>query len=261
MTKKFVIQAAATLLGGMCLVTASNAEEVFQNTSLTLGYTNQSKADPVFGSGTSDQNAVGLRFEHFGINGLGDNYFFADTTQGSQVGGPAAGSFGADTKRQYAIVWNARLSLSKMTGNKIQAGPIDDVSLMYRMERGSYANYAANMIGPSINLKLPGFSWFQTSLLINRQDFLGATSDDKKAHAFWHTYAIVPFELGGYKFTFAPLVWVNFSKGGAGTETYIEPDLWMKLGGTGVDVGFRYQYHRYANYTRTTPTLMARFNF
>lgn len=261
MNKTTLALAILPVLGALAAPVAAHAEEVFQSTSLTLGYTTQSKADPVFGSGTDDGKAVGLRFEHFGVNGLGDNYFFADTTQGGQVGGPTAGSFGTETKRQYAIVWNGRLSLSKLTGSKVQAGVIDDVSLMYRMERGSYANYAADMVGPSVNLKLPGFAWFQTSLLVNQQRYLGATADDKKSHLFWHTYAIVPFELGGQKFTFAPLVWVNFSRGGVGTETYVEPDLWMKLGSTGVDLGFRAQHHRYANYSRTTPTLMARFNF
>ena len=251
------------LLGlALCAAGATvHATEVFQNTSVTLGVANDNKADPVFGSGTSDKNLTSLRLEHFGVNGIGDNYFFADVGNGSQVGGPAAGSFGFNTDRQTAVVWNARASLSKLTDQKVQFGVIDDVSLMYRLEVGSYANYTANMVGPSFNLKLPGFAWFQTSFLYDQQNHSFASDDDKKGHLFWHTYAILPFEVGPAKFTFSPLVCVNYSPGANGVETYVEPDLWVKVGQSPVDVGLRVLYHSYNNYSRTTPTLMARINF
>lgn len=261
MMQKLLVRSGAVALAMAGLAPASQATEVFQNTSAVLGYTTQAKADPVFGTGTSDEKQTSLRLEHFGVHGFGDNYFFADVLNGNQVGGPSAGSFNFDTKNQYVLVWNARVSLSKVTGTKMSFGVIDDVSVMYRMERGSYANYDANMIGPSFNLAVPGFAWFQTSFLYNKQDFSFASADDKKGHLFWHTFAILPFEIGGAKFTFSPLLWVNFSKGGAGTETYLEPDLWVKLGGSPVELGFRAQYHKYDNYSRTTPTLLAKWNF
>lgn len=240
---------------------AAHATEQFQNTSVTLGYTSKAKSDPVFGTGTSDEGQSSIRVDHFGVHGYGDNYFFLDMYEGKQVGGPAAGSFGMDTKRQYSFVWNARMSLSKITGKKLDFGILDDVSLMYRMERGSYANYAADMIGPSFNLKLPGFALFQTSFLYNKQKHSFATLQDKKGHLYWNTVAMVPFKIGGANFTFAPAVWVNYSDGAAGTETYIEPDLWMKLGDSPFELGLRVQYHRYKNYSRTSPTLLARWNF
>lgn len=252
---------SCALIAATTVLSSAHATEVFQNTSVILGAASESKADPVFGSGTSDKNATSLRLEHFGVHGFGDNYFFADVGTGNQIGGPTAGSFGFDTKRQTAIVWNARASLSKISGKKMEFGIIDDVSLMYRMEIGSYANYAANMIGPSFNLKLPGFAWFQTSFLYNKQDHSFASDADKDGHLFWHTYAILPFEVGSAKFTFSPLLWVNFSDGANGTETYVEPDLWVKLGQSPIDLGLRIQYHGYKNYSRTTPTLMARWNF
>lgn len=258
MIRTFTAVAAAATAA---IAAPAHATEVFQNTDAVLGYTSNAKADPVFGTGTSDKKQTSLRLEHFGVHGYGDNYFFADVINGSQVGGPNAGSFNFDTKNQYVLVWNARLSLSKVTGSKMAFGPVDDVSLMYRMERGSYANYDANMIGPSFNLKLPGFAWFQTSFLYNKQNFSFAGPDEKKGHLFWHTFAILPFELGGAKFTFSPLLWVNFSHGASKTETYIEPDLWVKLGESQVDLGFRAQYHKYKDYSRTSPTLLARWNF
>lgn len=259
--KNPVAAISCTLLAVAAALPVAHATEVFQNTSVTFGYTSQAKADPVFGTGTADSKEGSVRLEHFGVHGYGDNYFFADIYQGNQVAGPGSGSFGFDTKRQYALVWNARASLSKISGNKIGFGPVEDVSAMYRLERASYANYSANMIGPSFNLKVPGFAWLQTSFLYNKQDHSFATADDKKAHLFWHTYAIVPFEVGGAKFTFSPLLWVNFAKGATGTETYVEPDLWVKLGQTPLDLGFRVQYHSYKGYSRTTPTILARWNF
>jgi nucleoside-specific outer membrane channel protein Tsx len=255
------LRMAAAGLAALVALPAAQATEVFQNTSLTVGYTSQAKVDPVFGNGSDDKNSTTYRFEHFGIHSFGDNYFFVDSLTGQKVGGSGAGSFGKDTERQSVLVWNARASLSKLTGSKIAFGLVDDVSLMYRMERGSYANYQANMFGPSFNLKLPGFAWFQTSFLIDQQEHSFASSDDKKSHLFWHTFAILPFEVGGLKATFSPLVWVNFSKGANRTETYVEPDLWVKLGDLPVDLGFRAQYHRYKKYEHTSPTLLARWNF
>lgn len=261
MTRKFA--AASCLLAGMALMCGeSGATEVFQNTSITIGTTSQAKADGVFGTGTSDEKLNTFRAEHFGVHSFGDNYFFVDVYNGKAVGGNTAGSFGGAASNQYAFVWNGRASLSKISGTKVGAGVIDDVSIMYRMERGSYADYTANMIGPSLNLKVPGFAWFQTSLLYDSQNYSGASSDFKKGHAFWHNYMILPFEIAGAKFTFAPLLWVNFSpEKTVGTEVYVEPDLWVKLGDTPVDLGLRVQYHSYKNYSRTSPTLMARWNF
>jgi nucleoside-specific outer membrane channel protein Tsx len=252
---------AAALLAATALLPAAHATEVFQNTDLILGYTSQGKPDGVFGTGTSDNKAASLRFEHFGVHGFGDNYFFVDDVQGNQVAGPGAGSFGKDTQHQYTLVWNARVSASKLSGQPLAFGPVSDVSLMYRMERASYANYAANMVGPSFDLKLPGFAWFQTSVLFNKQSHSFAGPQDRQGHVFWHTFAILPFELGGAKFSFSPLLWVNFAKGAGKTETYVEPDLWLKLGGSPVDLGLRVQYHALKGYSRTSPTLLGRWNF
>lgn len=134
-----------------------------------------------------------MRLEHFGVHEYGDNYFFVDTLNGNQVGGAGSGSFNFDTKNQYLLIWMPRLSLSKVFGKKLTVVPLEDVSLMYRMERESYANYDANMIGPSFNFKVPGFDLLQTSFLYNKQNFSFANSDDRAGHLFWHTVAIVPF--------------------------------------------------------------------
>jgi len=249
------------LLSIISLSTKAAATETYQNTDLILSYTNRAESDPVLGTGTSDEDAFSARFEHFGVHDYGDNYFFFESINGDQVAGPASGSFGSDTDQHYQFVWNARASLSKISGNTLNIGPINDVSLFYRMERASYANYEANMIGPSFNLDVPGFTWFQTSLLMNKQNYLGASTKDKEAHLYWHTFGVIPFEIGKMKLTFSPLVWVNFTKGDVGKELYIEPDIWLKIEESSFDIGFRALYHKYDNYSRTTPTLIARWNF
>jgi nucleoside-specific outer membrane channel protein Tsx len=248
----------ATTLG---YTAAANATESFQNTSAMLTYTNKSKTDSALGSGTTNESLSTLRVEHFGDHGFGDNYFFVDVMKGDQLGGPKAGSFGYDSNQGAFFVWNARASFSKISGSKVSFGPISDISLMYRMERGSYANYSANMVGPSFNFAVPGFALLQTSFLANRQDHSFATADDRKTHLFWHTAAIVPFELGSLKFTFMPLIWANFSDGANGTQVYVEPDLWMKVANSPLELGFRLNYHHHKDYTRTSPTLLAKWNF
>jgi nucleoside-specific outer membrane channel protein Tsx len=257
------------VIAALAAPVAVQATEVFQNTDVTLGYTTQSKDDPVFGTGTSDKKLTTLRLEHFGVHGFGDNYFSIDNFHGKNVGNiPAfsaggfnAGSFADNTKDQYFIVWNARASVAKLSDSKLAFGFVKDVSAMYRMERASYANFHADHFGPSFDLDVPGFAWFQTDFLLRKADYTGATAADKKSSLYWHTFAILPFEVAGAKFTWTPLLNVNFDKGANGTTTIFQPDLWVKFGASPVELGFRAEYSHYKNFSRTSPTLLAKWNF
>ena len=75
----------------------ANATESWQNTNVTVGYTTNSKFDPVFGTGTEDEKLTTVRLEHFGVHEYGDNYVFFDTYHGKGVGsylGDGAGFLG-----------------------------------------------------------------------------------------------------------------------------------------------------------------------
>lgn len=246
------------------------AAESWQNTNLTVGYTTESKFDPVFGTGTSDKRLTTVRLEHFGVHEYGDNYFFADTYHGKDVGsfsGFGAGSFGEQAKDQYFGVWNPRLSISKITGANLSFGVIQDVYLAARLERGSYANFRANNFGLAFDLKVPGFSFFETDFYARSARFTG--DGGKDIHTlFWRTFAMLPFEIGGLKFTWSPLLLVNFNNKQRDNTVFVQPDLWLKLN-THFDVGYRHEYATYSKvagegggtYSRTTPTLLVRWNF
>ena len=82
----------AALIAGCCaalgIAAASSAyaAESWQNTNVTVGYSSESKFDPVFGTGTADEKLTTVRLEHFGVHEYGDNYFFFDTYHGKEVG-------------------------------------------------------------------------------------------------------------------------------------------------------------------------------
>ena len=264
------------LLGTCCValwaVSAGNASatESWQNTNVTVGYTTQSKFDPVFGTGTEDEKLTTVRLEHFGVHEYGDNYFFIDTYHGKDVGnylGDGAGSFGDDTSNQYFGVWNPRLSLSKISGANLSFGIVKDVNLAARLERGAYANFRADNFGIALDLGVPGFSFFETDFYARRARFTGDGGDAINT-LFWRTFAILPFEVGGFQFTWSPLLLVNFNNEDRGTTVFVQPDLWLKIN-SHFDIGYRHEYARYkrtdaeggGNYSRHMPTLQVRWNF
>ncbi len=266
----------AALMAGCCVALGvasagdANATESWQNTNVTIGYTTNSKFDPVFGTGTEDEKLTTLRLEHFGVHEYGDNYFFFDTYHGKGVGnylGDGAGSFGVDTGNQYFGVWNPRLSLSKVSGASLSVGIIKDVNLAARLERGSYANFRADNLGIALDLDVPGFSFFETDLYARRARFTGDGGDAVDT-VFWRTFAILPFEVGGLQFTWSPLLLVNFNNEDRGTTVFVQPDLWLKIN-SHFDIGYRHEYARYkrtdaeggGSYSRHMPTLQVRWNF
>jgi hypothetical protein len=64
------------------------------------------------------------------------------------------------------------------------------------------------------------------------------------------------------------LLLVNFRHDDRGTQIYLRPDLWVKLGDTPIDLGIRAEWHSYdlnaseggGRYSRLTPFLLARWN-
>ncbi|HRP26012.1 outer membrane protein OmpK [Thauera sp.] len=255
---------------GMATAYSAHAVESWQNTNVNIGYTTNSKFDPVFGTGTEDKKLTTVRLEHFGVHEYGDNYFFFDTYHGKGVGnffGDGAGSFGEETGNQYFGVWNPRLSLSRISGKDLSFGIIKDVNLAARLERGSYANFRADNLGLAFDLDVPGFSFFETDFYGRRARFTGDGGDAVKT-LFWRTFAILPFEFGGFQFTWSPLLLVNFNNEERGTTVFVQPDLWLKIN-SHFDIGYRHEYARYSKtdaegggtYSRHTPTLQLRWNF
>jgi nucleoside-specific outer membrane channel protein Tsx len=249
--------AAALVVAGLLSSACASAED-FSVTSATLLYTSKSKADPVLGTGTSDEKLTTFQFEHFGGNAYGDIYIDAEVFNGKQVGGPASGSFGANTQNQSLIVFNPRLSMSKMTGNKFELGPISDVSLIARFERASYADFRSDNFGVSFNFKVPGVAYLESGILRRSTNFYSGK-------ALWRTVWFAPIDFGSSKVHFNGLLLVNGTDAN-GTEVFARPELLYQFDAKGAfQAGLRLEYHGYKiagkDYSRTSPTVMGKWTF
>ena len=126
---------------------SSNADSaiLWQNMSATVTQGQHFKVDP------DEQNAVTL--EHVSALSTGDSFSFVEISEYPHVD-RSAGLYG-----EVAIRW----SHNKLAANPLTLGPITDVLLTTNVEFGSETAEML-LIGPSIDLSLPGFDFFQFSL-------------------------------------------------------------------------------------------------
>ena len=131
------------LLGSL----SSNADTViqWQDMSATVTHGQHFKVDP------AEQNAVTL--EHVSALSTGDSFSFIEMSQYPHAD-RSAGLYG-----EVAVRW----SYNKMAADPITFGPITDISLTTNLEFGSETAEML-LVGPSIDLSLPGFNFFQLSL-------------------------------------------------------------------------------------------------
>jgi nucleoside-specific outer membrane channel protein Tsx len=136
----------------------ANAESVmlWQNVSATVTQGQHFKVDP------DEQNAMTL--EHVSALSTGDSFAFLEVSQYPQED-RSAGLYG-----EVAIRW----SHNKLAANPLTLGPITDVLLTTNVEFGSETAEML-LIGPSIDLSLPGFDFFQLSL--TRRESLNRAGD------------------------------------------------------------------------------------
>lgn len=131
------------LLGSL----SSNADTdlLWQDMSATVTHGQHFKVDP------AKQNAVTL--EHVSALSTGDSFSFIEMSQYPHAD-RSAGLYG-----EVAVRW----SYNKMAADPITFGPITDISLTTNLEFGSETAEML-LVGPSIDLSLPGFNFFQLSL-------------------------------------------------------------------------------------------------
>lgn len=232
--------------------------EDYSNTNAQVWYTTRSKADPVNGTGTDDEKSTALRIEHYGTFAYGDNYLFLDVYNGKNVGGAGSGSFGGNTQNQLFAVWMPRLSFGKLSGREISLGPIADVSLASRLELASYGNYHAESIGLALDWKVPQFNFVTTRFLAYKNNF-------NSTHLFFHTAWGAAWPVESRKLHFDGFFW-TVGTDHNGQRWYVEPDMTVDVDPKGiVQAGVRLTYETYklsgANYNRTTPWLLVKWNF
>jgi nucleoside-specific outer membrane channel protein Tsx len=137
---------------------SSNADStiLWQNASATVTQGQHFKVDP------AEQNALTL--EHVSALSTGDSFAFIEVSSYPHAD-RSAGLYG-----EVAIRW----SHNKLAADPITLGPITDILLTTNVEFG---NETAEMLlfGPSIDLSLPGFDFFQLSL--TRRESLNRVGD------------------------------------------------------------------------------------
>lgn len=256
MTTKYrmACAAAAACLAG---ATAAAAAADFQVASLSALYTKDAKTDPVLGTGTGNEHLSTYQFEYFGGFKYGDVYVDAEVFHGTDVGGAGAGSFGGSSGVQQMLVFNPRLSLGKLSGRDLSFGPISDIALIARYERASYADFRSYNHGLSLDLKVPGFAYFESGLLRRHTNFY-------RGEWLWRSVLMSnALPVAGQKFHFNLLSLVN-GAGDNGAEVFLRPELLWELDGKGAwQLGVRDEIHRYKiegrNYSRHSPSLMLKW--
>ena len=244
----------AAVLCGLPITAFADTYPEFNINVVSVMQANNSKADPILGTGTKDKDLTTYQFEHFSTFKYGDIYLDAELYEGNQVGGPGAGSGGGNASSQNLLVANPRLSLGKMTGRSFAYGPVSDVSLIARWERASYGDFRSRNYGVSLNFNVPGFMYFESGLLQRTTNYNDATW-------LWRSYLISkPWEIAGQQFNFTLLSLINGTDHN-GTEYFTRPELLWHVDKAGAfQLGVRVETHHYQiagdGYERITPQLI-----
>ncbi|MCO8168467.1 hypothetical protein NJC40_11865 [Pseudomonas sp. 21LCFQ02] len=146
------------LAGGLLVAGQSMAGDLLQWQDNSLTYLNgiDFKVDP-----TKQQT---LTFEHASGWSFGDLFLFVDVTKYNGKATNAA----SDGHTFYGEI-SPRLSLGKITGTHLSFGPIKDVLLAATYEFGEDGakNY---LLGPAVDLNIPGFDYFQLNTYYRERD-------------------------------------------------------------------------------------------
>lgn len=254
-TLRIWLSICAALSASIC--SSVSLAEDYSATDVQLLYTTRSKADPVNGTGTSNEKLTSFRFEHYGTFKYGDSYLNFDNYYGENVGGPGAGSFGGNASNQQYATWMPRISLGKLLGEPLQFGPIMDVSLAARVEYASYGNFRAHGFGPSVDLKVPAFDYIQVR-------YLWRDTNYDKHHGFLHTAWGTAFAAGSRKVHFDGYFWTTATDSN-GRRLFAEPDLTIDIDPKGTfQAGLRVTRDTYklngASYSRNSPQFILKWN-
>lgn len=239
-----------------------NAAENFSLDTISLAYTNQSEQDSVNGRGTIDENKMVLQYEHFGINDWGFLYADFESSHGKGVGAlPQYGDNG-NAFDHYAWLIPA-ISLTKATGKSFTRGPLSDIAIIGSFRASSYYNYRSWGLGVSASFEVPGFIWFETSILSHDSDWAidpntfstntGENYTLDRRQWLWRTYLISkPIRIGSERFHLTSFTVLNGTgnKGANdhGTAIFQRLDLtWEILGHSDFQLGLRYEYVSHKN--------------
>lgn len=152
-TLSTMMLAGGLLAGGQAAVAGDLLQ--WQNNSLTYLYGENFKVDP-------DAQQT-LTFEHASGWSVGDLFFFVDGITYND------GENGAGDSKTFYGELSPRLSMGKLFNSKIQFGPVTDVLLAMTYEFGE-DDTESYLIGPAVDLAIPGFDYFQLNTYLRTTD-------------------------------------------------------------------------------------------
>ena len=151
-----------------------------------------------------------MTLEHADGWAYGDNFFFFDVTDPDSAGTGIYGEF------------SPRLSLGKLSGRDLGFGPVKDVLLAGQINNGT--NFRAYLYGAGLDLKLPGFAFFQ--LNVYARDDIGLPGKTWQITPVW----LFPFALGGAKLSIGGFMDYAGAEGGRRPNLLFVPQLLLDLG-------------------------------
>jgi nucleoside-specific outer membrane channel protein Tsx len=153
--------------------------------------------DPNGGFSEDDESSI-ITIEHFNTWKYGDNFMFVDIT--NPLGeGDAFGTTAEESASFYAEI-SPRLSFGKMAGKDLSWGLIQDVLFTATVEIPESPVDQTFLYGLAVDLKLPGFQFFQVNWYIRDNQGSGIDTG-QQITLVWGA----PFKLGP-----VPLVFEGF---------------------------------------------------
>lgn len=247
---------AALALAGAAHGQTAGFENV--QTSVQYAWATSSSEDKVLGYGAASNRLETLRFHHENRWALGNSSILYDLLRSDKpLGGPV---FGPDDPANYAYgdgnrtsfgVAEVELTTSKMFGWPGPGGPVKDIGLSGRIERGGYYKFRAAEIGPRVHLDVPGFDSFKLAAWYrHKSDISGSagqsgydvgTRRDYRNHWLLGLDLKASWQWFGFNWTSQTFVRYQLGRGGkAGARgdenvsgipnrVWIEPDVFVNL--------------------------------
>lgn len=194
-----LVSALALAVAGSVAPAAANAGSAeFATTNIQyLHGTNYADFNPNGGFSHDDESDI-VTIEHFNVWKYGDNFIFVDITNPTGDG-DGFGTTGKTSGSFYAEI-SPRLSLGKILGKDLSWGLIQDVLFTSTLEIPESPVKQTWLYGAAVDLKLPGFQFFQVNWYIRDNQASGIDTGQQVTLAWG-----APFKLGP-----VPLVFEGF---------------------------------------------------
>lgn len=188
-SRNLVSALALAVAGSMAPATANAGSAEFATTNIQyLHGTNYADFNPNGGFSHDDESGI-VTIEHLNVWKYGDNFIFVDITNPDGEG-DGFGTTGKTSGSFYAEI-SPRLSLGKILGKDLSWGLIQDVLFTSTLEIPESPVKQTWLYGAAVDLKLPGFQFFQVNWYIRDPQQSGIDTGQQITLAWG-----APFKLG-----------------------------------------------------------------